>query len=85
MAGGPDPAQLAALLEPLATSPQLIGMSVADFRPDLDQSGRHPAQIVGLLRGLLDRGAWPLSVNRPAPLFIDPPGRPAAGRPPTRR
>jgi arginase len=47
--GGPDPDDLAALLAPLARSPRLLGVSVADFRPDLDPDGRHAARLVTLL------------------------------------
>jgi arginase len=47
--GGPDLDQLAAVLAPLAASPNLLGVSVADFRPDLDPDGRHAAQLVTLL------------------------------------
>jgi arginase len=51
--GGPDLDQLAAVLPPLAASPRLIGVSVADFRPDLDPDGRHAAQLVALLNRIL--------------------------------
>ena len=47
--GGPDFDQLAALLAPLAAAPRLLGLSVADFRPDLDPDGRHAARLVALL------------------------------------
>jgi arginase len=47
--GGPDPDQLEALLAPLARSPRLLGVSVADFRPDLDPDGGHAARLVALL------------------------------------
>jgi arginase len=51
--GGPDWHQLALALEPLARSPQLLGVSVADFRADLDPTGEHAAQIVELLNWVL--------------------------------
>lgn len=41
--------QLAAVLEPLARSPRLLGVSVADFRPDLDPSGTFATRLVELL------------------------------------
>jgi arginase len=47
--GGPDFDQLAALLAPLAASPSLLGVSVADFRPDLDPGGEHAARLIALL------------------------------------
>ena len=47
--GGPDLDQLAAVLTPLAASPHLLGVSVADFRPDLDPDGSHAARLVALL------------------------------------
>lgn len=50
---GPDWDQLAALLLPLARSPRLIGISVADFRPDLDPDGDHARRIVALLDRVL--------------------------------
>ncbi|MET7967655.1 arginase family protein [Micromonospora sp. NPDC005305] len=51
--GGPTPGQLADLLEPLVASPRLIGVSIADFRPDLDAGGAHAAALVALLGRLL--------------------------------
>ncbi|MFI5896190.1 arginase family protein [Actinoplanes sp. NPDC051513] len=48
-AGGPDTDQLAALLAPLAGAPNLLGVSVADFRPDLDIDGRYATSLVTLL------------------------------------
>jgi arginase len=51
--GGPDFDQLAALLAPVAAAPRLIGLSVADFRPDLDPGGRYAALLVDLVGGLL--------------------------------
>jgi arginase len=47
--GGPDWAQLTQLLAPLARSPGLLGVSIADFRPDLDPTGEFAARIVELL------------------------------------
>ncbi|MGH3681338.1 MAG: arginase family protein, partial [Natronosporangium sp.] len=46
--GGPDWDQLAACLQPLARSPRLLGVSVADFRPDLDPTGELASRIVEL-------------------------------------
>jgi arginase len=54
--GGPTTGQLADLLAPLFAAPRLLGVSVADFRPDLDPDGRHAATLVGLLRPLLSGG-----------------------------
>ncbi|MDG4825418.1 arginase family protein [Asanoa sp. WMMD1127] len=51
--GGPDLGQLAAVLAPLAASPRLLGVSLADYRPDLDPHGRHAAELVTLLDGAL--------------------------------
>lgn len=51
--GGPDLDQLAVLLAPLAGSMNLVGVSVADFRPDLDPGGHHAARLVGLLDRVL--------------------------------
>lgn len=47
--GGLDWDQLAALVTPLARSPRLLGVSVADFRPDLDPTGELAKRIVQLL------------------------------------
>jgi arginase len=47
--GGPDADQLEALLAPLARSPRLLGVSVADFRPDLDPDGGYAARLVTML------------------------------------
>ena len=47
--GGPDTDELAAVLTPLAAAPNLLGVSIADFRPDLDPDGRHAARLVTLL------------------------------------
>lgn len=51
--GGPDWDQLEAALEPMARSPRLLGVSIADFRPDLDPTGELAVRVVGLLRRLL--------------------------------
>jgi arginase len=51
--GGPDLDQLTALLGPLAAAPDLLGVSIADFRPDLDPGGRHAARLVALLDRIL--------------------------------
>jgi arginase len=51
--GGPDFDQLAALLSPLATSPRLYGVSVADYRPDLDPDAKQAAQLIALLDRIL--------------------------------
>ena len=47
--GGPGFDQLAAVLAPLAASPRLAGVSIADFRPDLDPDGRHAEALISLL------------------------------------
>jgi arginase len=41
--------QLETVLKPLARSPRLLGMSVADFRPDLDPDGKLARRLVQLL------------------------------------
>ncbi|MGN9914584.1 arginase family protein [Phytohabitans sp. LJ34] len=51
--GGPGWDTLAAALRPLATSPHLLGVSVADFRPDLDEDGAYATRIVTLLDTVL--------------------------------
>ncbi len=51
--GGPAWEQLAEALAPLAASPRLLGLSVADFRPDLDPSGDYAERVVELLRGIV--------------------------------
>lgn len=51
--GGPNWEQLAALLLPLAQSPRLLGVSIADFRPDLDADGRLASRVVDLLEAVL--------------------------------
>ncbi|MGH3921148.1 MAG: arginase family protein [Pseudonocardiaceae bacterium] len=51
--GGLDWDQLAAALEPLARSPRLLGVSVADFRPDLDPTGELAVRVLDVLEGTL--------------------------------
>jgi arginase len=51
--GGLDWDQLAAVMEPLARSRRLLGVSVADFRPDLDPTGEHAARLLDLLERIL--------------------------------
>ena len=51
--GGPNWDQLALVLKPLAESPQLIGISVADFRADLDPTGDLAAHVTALLSDVL--------------------------------
>lgn len=51
--GGPDWDQLAAALAPLARSSRLVGVSVADYRPDLDPDGALAARVVRLLGDVL--------------------------------
>ncbi len=46
---GLDWDQLAAVMDPLGRSPLLLGVSVADFRPDLDRTGDLAARIVDVL------------------------------------
>jgi arginase len=53
--GGPNWDELTAVLEPLMEAPALLGMSVADFRPDLDPTGTAAARIVSLLEAALRR------------------------------
>ncbi len=47
--GGLDWEQLALVLEPLTRSPRLLGVSIADFRPDLDPTGELAIRIIDLL------------------------------------
>ena len=42
-----------ALLRPLASSPALIGLSVADYVPDKDPDGKNTRRLVELVAGLL--------------------------------
>jgi arginase len=51
--GGPDWGQLARLLAPAARLARLLGVSVADYRPDLDPGGRGARRILELLELLL--------------------------------
>jgi arginase len=51
--GGPNWDQLALVLKPLGESPQLIGISVADFRADLDPTGDLAAHVTALLSDVL--------------------------------
>jgi len=51
--GGLDWDQLAVLIDPLAQAPQLIGPSIADFRPDLDPTGDLAAQVLDVLAQVL--------------------------------
>lgn len=44
--GGLDWDGLVAMLEPLVRSPRLLGISVADYRPDLDPSGSFARRII---------------------------------------
>lgn len=50
---GLDWDQLTALIEPLSRSSRLLGVSVADFRPDLDPTGAFATRIVNLLERTL--------------------------------
>lgn len=51
--GGLDWDQLAAVLRPLVRSPRLLGVSVADFRPDLDPTGGLAVRVVDVLKRTL--------------------------------
>jgi arginase len=51
--GGPGWAELVDVLRPLARSDGLLGVSVADFRPDLDPGGTLARQVVELLDRVL--------------------------------
>jgi arginase family enzyme len=46
---GLDWDELVALVRPLATAPNLLGISVADFNPDRDRDGTHAARVVEAL------------------------------------
>lgn len=59
--GGPGWTELAAVLHPLARSPRLAGISVADFRPDLDPGGALADRVVALLAEVLPRGTGQLT------------------------
>jgi arginase len=50
---GLDWNQLVSLMQPLARSPRLIGVSVADFRPDLDPTGELATRVVDVLDQIL--------------------------------
>jgi arginase len=47
--GGLDWDQLASALEPLGRSPRLLGVSIADFRPDLDPTGDLATRVLEVL------------------------------------
>ncbi|QZS59825.1 arginase family protein [Rhodococcus opacus] len=47
--GGLDWDQLADVVAPLARSPRLVGVSVADFRPDPDPTGDQATRVLDLL------------------------------------
>ena len=49
---GLDWDELVALARPLVAAPNLIGVSVADFNPDLDPDGTHAARVVEALESL---------------------------------
>jgi arginase len=59
--GGPGWGDVAAVLAPLARSPRLAGVSVADFRPDLDPGGDLAARVVALLADVLPGDAAQLT------------------------
>ena len=50
---GLDWDELEALVAPLATAPNLVGISVADFNPDRDPDGAHAARVVDALAAIL--------------------------------
>jgi arginase family enzyme len=52
---GLDWDQVVELVRPLATAPNLLGASVADFNPDCDTDGTHAAQVVDALASLFRR------------------------------
>jgi arginase len=52
---GLDWDELVALVQPLASAPNLLGISVADFNPDLDVEHLYAARIVEALTLLLER------------------------------
>jgi hypothetical protein len=62
--GGPDWEQLADLLRPLAGSPDLLGVSVADHRPDLDPGGSCGRRVVRLLAQALPLGPGSAGAGR---------------------
>ena len=49
---GLDWDELVALARPLVAAPGLLGVSVADFNPDLDVGGVHAGRVVEALAGL---------------------------------
>ena len=51
--GGPDWDRLYAALRPMVLSAGLLGVSIADFRPDLDPDGAHAARVVEFLEQAL--------------------------------
>ena len=50
---GLDWRELVELVQPLAASPDLVGMSVADLNPDLDPDGRHARRTIDALAEIL--------------------------------
>ncbi len=50
---GLDWDELVALVGPLAAAPNLLGISVADFNPDLDPGGAHATRVVDALEQVL--------------------------------
>ena len=50
---GPDFDQLSRILAPLAASPHLLGVSIADYRPDLDPDATSAASLVALVGQML--------------------------------
>jgi arginase len=60
---GLDWDELVALVQPLATAPNLLGVSVADFNPDRDPRGIHAKQVVDGLASVLGTSV----VDRAAP------------------
>ncbi len=45
--------ELAELVQPLVAAPNLLGVSVADFNPDLDTDGTYAVEVVERLRAVL--------------------------------
>ena len=56
---GLDWDELVALVGPLAAAPNLLGVSVADFNPDLDPDGTHAARVVDAVETLSRRSVIP--------------------------
>ena len=50
---GLDWRELVELVQPLAASPDLVGVSVADLNPDLDPDGQHARRTVDALAEIL--------------------------------